>query len=203
MNPNELTWRWYVLHTRSRFETVVHDGLTKKAHDVFLPKVRVRSKRRDRKVMIDVPLFPGYVFVKSNLHPTHHIDIVKTVGAVRLIGNKQIPVAVPDETIHSLRIMVSRDSQVQTGSKFRKGDRVMVVNGPFTGIIGTFSRYRGSDRVIVHIAAPAPMPRPPEARPSSGWQHRRDAITAQSPAASPSPGDSSSSAQDSSSGAAS
>ena len=101
MNPNELTWRWYVLHTRSRFETVVHDGLTKKAHDVFLPKVRVRSKRRDRKVMIDVPLFPGYVFVKSNLHPTHHIDIVKTVGAVRLIGNKQIPVAVPDETIHS------------------------------------------------------------------------------------------------------
>jgi transcription elongation factor/antiterminator RfaH len=153
MNPHELTWRWYVLHTRSRFETVVHDGLTKKAHDVFLPKVRVRSKRRDRKVMIDVPLFPGYVFVKSNLHPTHHIDIVKTVGAVRLIGNKQIPVAVPDETIHSLRIMVSRDSQVQTGSKFRKGDRVMVVNGPFTGIIGTFSRYRGSDRVIVHIDA--------------------------------------------------
>jgi transcription antitermination factor NusG len=29
----------------------------------------------------------------------------------------------------------------------------MVVNGPFTGIIGTFSRYRGSDRVIVHIDA--------------------------------------------------
>ena len=153
MKSNELTWHWYVLHTRSRFETVVHDGLFKKAHDVFLPKVRVRSKRRDRKVMIDVPLFPGYVFVKSNLHPHHHIDIVKTVGAVRLIGNKQVPVPVPDETIESLRIMVSRDSQVQTGSKFRKGDRVMVVNGPFTGIIGTFSRYRGSDRVIVHIDA--------------------------------------------------
>ena len=67
MKTEALTWHWYVLHTRSRFETVVHDGLHKKAHDVFLPKVRVRSKRRDRKVMIDVPLFPGYVFVRSNL----------------------------------------------------------------------------------------------------------------------------------------
>jgi len=103
--------------------------------------------------MIDVPLFPGYVFVKSNLHPHHHIDIVKTVGAVRLIGNKQIPVPVPDETIESLRIMVSRDSQVETGSRFRKGDRVMVVSGPFTGIIGIFDRYRGVNRVVVHIEA--------------------------------------------------
>jgi len=72
---------------------------------------------------------------------------------VRLIGNKQIPVPVPDATIESLRIMVSRDSQVQTGSRFRKGDRVMVVSGPFTGIIGIFDRYRGVDRVVVHIEA--------------------------------------------------
>ena len=153
MKNSELPWHWYVLHTRSRFETVVHDGLLKKTHDVFLPKVRVRSKRRDRKVMIDVPLFPGYVFVKSNLHPHHHIDIVKTVGAVRLIGNKQIPISVPDATIESLRIMVARDSKIETGSRFRKGDRVMVVSGPFTGIIGTFDRYRGVERVVVHIEA--------------------------------------------------
>jgi transcription elongation factor/antiterminator RfaH len=153
MKQDELTWRWYVLHTRSRFEAVVRDGLAKKSHDVFLPKVRVQSKRRDRKVMLDVPLFPGYVFVRSNLHPNHHIDIVKTVGAVRLIGNKQVPVPVPDETIDSLRIIVSRSSEIQTGSRFRKGDRVMVVNGPFTGVIGTFDRYRGIDRVVVHIEA--------------------------------------------------
>jgi len=153
MKTDTLTWHWYVLHTRSRFETVVHDGLFKKAHEVFLPKVRVRSKRRDRKVMIDVPLFPGYVFVKSNLHPHHHIDIVKTVGAVRLIGNQQLPVPVPDETVESLRIMVSQSSEIQTGSRFRKGDRVMVVNGPFTGIVGTFDRYHGGNRVVVHIEA--------------------------------------------------
>lgn len=153
MKIDQLEWRWYVLHTRSRFEKVVHESLAKKSHEVFLPQVRVRSRRRDRRVILDVPLFPGYVFIRSNLHPDHHLDILKTVGAVRLIGNKAVPVPVPDDTIDSLQIMVSNDTRIDTGSRLRKGDRVMVVKGPFTGVVGTFAHYRGAGRVVVHIEA--------------------------------------------------
>ena len=153
MNPIILKPEWYVLHTKSRFENVVSTGLLKKSLEVFLPKVQVRSKRRDRKLMIRVPLFPGYVFVKTDLNPSEHIEIVKTAGAVRLIGNKDGPIAVPDETVDSLRIMVATDHPVTTGSRFRKGDRVIVVSGPFTGVSGTFVRYRGHGRVIVNIEA--------------------------------------------------
>ena len=153
MKIDQLEWHWYVLHTRSRFEKVVHEGLVKKAHDVFLPQIRTRSRRRDRRVILDVPLFPGYVFIRSNLHPNHHLDILKTVGAVRLIGNKAVPVPVPDETIDSLKIMVSHESQIDNGNRLRKGDRVMVVRGPFTGVVGTFAQDRGAGRVVVHIEA--------------------------------------------------
>ena len=153
MEIHPLEWRWYVLHTRSRFEKVVQEGLFKKSHEVFLPQIRVRSRRRDRRVMLDVPLFPGYVFIRSNLHPDHHLDILKTVGAVRLIGNQNLPVPVPDETIDSLRIMVAGDTGIKTGKRLRKGDRVMVIRGPFTGVVGTFARYRGIGRVIVQIEA--------------------------------------------------
>jgi transcription elongation factor/antiterminator RfaH len=144
---------WYVLHTKSRFENVVSDGLYKKDVEVFLPKIKVRSKRRDRRLMIQVPLFPGYVFVRSDLNPYHHLEIVKTVGAVRLIGTKGGPVPVPDSTIESLKIMVAGDHQVTTGQRLRKGDRVLVVSGPFTGVVGTFVRYRGKGRVVVNIEA--------------------------------------------------
>ena len=153
MKNDPLAWRWYVLHTRSRFEKVVHEGLSKKSHEVFLPQTRVRSRRPDRRIILDVPLFPGYVFIRSNLHPDHHLDILKTVGAVRLIGNKEVPVPVADETIDSLKIIVTRDTQIDTGSRLRKGDRVMVVKGPFTGVVGTFAHYRGAGRVVVHIEA--------------------------------------------------
>ena len=144
---------WYVLHTKSRFENVVNEGLAKKSIDVFLPKIKVRSKRRDRKAMIQVPLFPGYMFVKTDLNPYEHIEIVKTVGAVRIIGNKDGPLAVPQESIESLKIIVAGNSSVTTGTRLRKGDIVMVINGLFAGVTGTFIRYKGKERVVVYIEA--------------------------------------------------
>jgi transcriptional antiterminator NusG len=144
---------WYVLHTKSRFEKVVSEGLQKKSLEAFLPKIKVPSKRRDRKLMIDVPLFPGYLFVKTVLQPPAHLEIVKTVGVVRLIGNKDGPIPVPADTIESLKIMVNSGHPITTGCSFQKGDRVMVVAGPFAGVTGLFARYRGKDRVVVYIEA--------------------------------------------------
>lgn len=153
MSSDILLPAWYVLHTKSRFESVVHDGLIKKSVDVFLPKVLVKSKRKDRKKMIRVPLFPGYVFVKTDLNPYHHLEILKTTGAVKLIGNQTEPIPVTPQTIASLRIMVQGDCPVMTGARFQSGDRVVVVNGPFTGVIGEFIRYKGEGRVVVTVEA--------------------------------------------------
>jgi transcription termination/antitermination protein NusG len=153
MNDRRLEPLWYVLHTKSRHEKVVTDGLLKKSIEVYLPLVTVRSRRKDRRVMIRVPLFPGYIFVKTDLHPNSHLEVVKTVGAVRLIGNNQGPVPVPDETVNSLQIMVESNQAVTTGNLLKSGDRVMVVYGPFAGVVGTFVRYGGKGRVIVNIEA--------------------------------------------------
>lgn len=153
MTGDKLIHAWYALHTKSRFENVVNEGLAKKALDVFLPKITVKSRRRDRHKMIRVPLFPGYVFVRTNLNPYEHVEILKTTGAVRLIGSARGPVPIADATIESLRIMVSTDEEVVTGTRFKKGDRVMVIRGPFAGVTGIFSTYRGDGRVVVNIEA--------------------------------------------------
>jgi transcription elongation factor/antiterminator RfaH len=153
METDQFQRMWYVLHTRSRFENVVNDGLLKKSMEVFLPKIQTRSKRRDRRVLIRVPLFPGYIFVKTDLNPYEHIEIVKTTGAVRLIGNKDGPISIPHETIESLQIMVAVDSAVSTAPRLQKGDKVMVVAGPFQGIVGVFMRYKGKGRIVVNIDA--------------------------------------------------
>jgi transcription antitermination factor NusG len=103
--------------------------------------------------MIHIPLFPGYLFIRTDLHPHAHIEIVKTAGVVRLIGSRQGPVPVPDETIESLKIMVASELPIGTGSRLQPGARVMVVQGPFAGVAGTFVRYRGQGRVFVNIEA--------------------------------------------------
>ena len=144
---------WYVLHTKSRHENIVNDGLLRKSVEVYLPKITVPSKRRDRKKTIRVPLFPGYVFVKTDLHPHTHLEIVKVAGAVRFIGNKQGPLSIADETVESLKIMVESDYAVTTGNNLRKGDNVLVVHGPLEGVMGTFVRYGGKGRIVVNVEA--------------------------------------------------
>lgn len=153
MTSGKLTRAWYALHTRSRFENVVSEGLTRKSVEIFLPRIQVRSKRKDRKKMIRVPLFPGYVFVRTNLDPREHLEILKTSGAVRLVGSSSGPVSVPSESIRSLKIMVTADKEVITGTHFKKGNRVIVTRGPFAGVAGTFVQYKGADRVVVNIGA--------------------------------------------------
>ena len=152
INP-KLTRLWYVLHTKSRHENVVNDGLARKSVEVYLPKITVPSKRRDRKKTIRVPLFPGYLFVKTDLHPHTHLEIVKVAGAVRFIGNKQGPLSIADETVESLKIMVESDCAVTTGNNLRKGDNVLVVHGPLEGVMGTFVRYGGKGRIVVNVEA--------------------------------------------------
>lgn len=153
MIMNKLICSWYALHTRSKFENKVYDALIKKSIEVFFPKVQVRSKRRDRKVMLNVPLFPGYMFIKTDLNPCEYIEIIRTVGAVRLIGNKDSPVSISSESIESLKIIVAQNNPIITGIRFKRGDRVIVVYGPFAGVTGIFDRYEKKGRVLVYIEA--------------------------------------------------
>ncbi|MDM8525586.1 UpxY family transcription antiterminator [Desulfococcaceae bacterium HSG8] len=152
MKADKLKLSWYALHTKSRHENVVTQALNRKSIEAFLPIINVRSKRRDRKKINQVPLFPGYLFVRTNLDPREHLEIMKTPGSIRLVGIGG-PVPVSQESIESLQIMVAANSKIITGTRFRKGDKVIVTSGAFAGVTGFFSRYRGADRVVVNIGA--------------------------------------------------
>ena len=149
--PNPSTNLWYTVHTRSRFENVVLDQLTKKSFEAFLPKMKKPSKRKDRRVILDVPIFPGYVFVKTPLKPNNHLAILKSTGVVRLLGNSAGPLPVPEESLESLRIMVSAEEEIFTGPTFTKGEMVVVTHGPFEGMTGVFHKDLGQGRVVVNM----------------------------------------------------
>lgn len=144
---------WFALLTRSNFENTVCDSIAKKRFDVFLPRTKKRSRRKDRNLMIEVPLFPGYLFVKTLPDPSHQLNILKTTGAVRLLGNQAGPVPVPEEQIESLKILTGADADLVTGASIRlkKGDPVMILEGPMAGIKGEFTRYKGKGRVVIKI----------------------------------------------------
>lgn len=143
--------KWYVLHTKSRFENVVIEGLAKKSIETFLPTMNVKSRRRDRRIILDLPIFPGYTFVKSSLSAEQYLSIIKTTGVVKMIGNKEGPVSIQSDVIDSLKIMVANSEIIKTERRFKKGEKIIVSQGPFTGLSGIFYKYKGKGRVYVNI----------------------------------------------------
>ncbi len=144
--------RWYALHTRSRFEQVVYKGLRGKDIETFLPRVQVMSRRKDRRKKIMVPLLPGYVFVQAKLEPFVYWEIIKTVGVVRMISFKGRPVPANDQEIESLMILDGTDRTVENRSFMRKGDRVMIMDGPLKGLAGFYIKHKNkSEKVVVSI----------------------------------------------------
>lgn len=144
--------RWYAVHTRSRFEHIVREALGAKNIEAFYPRMLVMSKRKDRRLKIQVPILPGYVFVHSRLEAEEHLNILKTPGAVRFIGFDGTPAPADDAEIDSLKILDGTDRTVQNREYINRGDRVRIIEGPLEGLIGFYSRHKGkTGRVVVSV----------------------------------------------------
>ncbi len=146
---------WFALLTRSNYENIVYESILQKKIEAFLPRIKTKSRRRDRHIMLEKPLFPGYVFVKTSIFPNEQLNILKTTGAVRILGNTNGPVPVSSTQIESLRILTSTEIDVITGNsaKLKQGDPVMILEGPMAGMKGEFVHYKGKSRVVIHVDA--------------------------------------------------
>jgi len=145
---------WYALHIRSHFEQKVYEGLQSKSLEAFYPRVQVMSRRRDRRKKILTPILPGYVFVHTDLDPEEYWQIIRTIGVVRMVAFKGKPVPATEEEIQSLMILDGTDRTVQNRAYMKKGDRVMIMDGPLKGLTGFYLRHRRKgqgDKVVVSI----------------------------------------------------
>ncbi len=131
---------WYAIHTKSRHEDKVYLGFVQKNISAFLPKIEVWSKRKDRKKKIQLPMFPGYLFVEAHtMHNETKLDILKTYGVVRILGKPKghEPIPVPDEKIDAIRRLVQSKVEIQHFQYPKVGEPARIVDGPFMGIEGT------------------------------------------------------------------
>ena len=94
---------WYVVRIRSRAERLVQVGLHRKCFEVLHPTYQSLSKRRDRQKLLTKPIFHGYMFVRVQLSPERHLELLKTQGVIGLLKNSQGPIPVPDEQIENVR----------------------------------------------------------------------------------------------------
>ena len=140
---------WYCIHTRSRHEEAVHHRLSDKKFQAFLPKLEVWSKRKDRRKKIQKALFPGYLFVYEILNPRLGLEILKTPGVVKILGNEAGPVPVPESQIESIKKILNGKAAVSPFPYLKEGQLVRIVDGPLRGCEGFLIKIKEEKEKLV------------------------------------------------------
>jgi len=140
---------WYCVHTRSRHEDVVYQRLTDKQIQAFLPKMEVWSKRKDRRKKIQKALFPGYLFVYEMMNPQHGLEILKTPGVVKILGNEVGPMPVPETQIESIKKLLDGKAAVSPFPYLKEGQLVRIVDGPLRGCEGFLVKIKEQKEKLV------------------------------------------------------
>ena len=144
---------WFAVWTRNQFEPRVSDQLRRKHFEVFLPTVRVPSRRRDKRVVLDQPLFPGYVFLRFAPSRAGYVAVVSTDGVVRVLGQGWDALQpVPDEQVEGVRRLVTQAEGARAVPWIRVGDRVRITRGPLAGLEGLVRDHcRGRATFVVNV----------------------------------------------------
>jgi transcription antitermination factor NusG len=135
--------QWYAVWTRSQYEAKVEEELRRKDLEVFLPRVRTPSRRRDRRVVLRQPLFPGYLLLRFAPSPERYIRVASTDGVVRILGTRWDALwPVPDEQVNAVRRLVTDGEDARQVPWLKTGDRVRIAAGPLVGLEGLVGDWR-------------------------------------------------------------
>jgi transcriptional antiterminator RfaH len=142
--------KWYAIYTNPRAEKLVYQRLLEEEIETFLPLQKTFRVWSDRKKLIEKPLLPSYLFVKTTTK--HFPQLYKIRGIVKLVSFEGKPVSIPQNQIDNLRLLVNSDAEISvTSENFVRGDNVEVVSGSLIGLTGELIKIGNRNRVVIRI----------------------------------------------------
>jgi transcription antitermination factor NusG len=140
---------WYAVQVRTRGENLVRTILENKEYEIYLPTYKEVRKYSDRMKKVDAPLFPGYLFCRMDV--TQRLPILTTPGVHSILGFNGEPSPVPEGEITAIQRVVGSGASVGPWPFLKRGDRVRVERGAFSGVEGILVSERGVDRLILSV----------------------------------------------------
>jgi transcription antitermination factor NusG len=115
--------------------------------EYFLPVYQSVRQWQDRRVRLQLPLFPSYVFVRIPVR--ERLRVLEVAGVASVVSFGGHPAPIPKEDIAIIRACLARDHVVQPHRYLKRGQRVRVSNGPLAGLTGIVVRQRNRTRLVI------------------------------------------------------
>lgn len=143
---------WFVVQTRYRFEKKVAAQLKNKGMQIFLPLRKENRSWGDRTKEILVPLFPGYVFVRSDRSVSDRLIVLQTAGVMGFASLAGMAATVPEKQIEDVQRVLSVGVTTSLYPFAKTGKRIRIRGGSLDGLEGLQTR-REKERLLISIEA--------------------------------------------------
>jgi len=154
-NPDIAYWQspqlphWYAICSTPRHEKRIHEYLAFRNIECFLPLYRsVHRWKNGCKHVIELPLFPGYLFVNIGLR--EKVRVLEIPGVLSFVGTKAEPARLSDFEIETLRSGLHL-KKCAPYSDLVVGEKVRIKAGSLTGLTGVLVRTCNGLRVVITL----------------------------------------------------
>ena len=148
MNKSEKLW--YAVYVKSRTEKKVALEFKYEEIDHYLPLIKRLKQWSDRKKWVEDPLFRSYIFV--NIEQKDYYKVLQVQGAVKYISFEGQAVPIPEPQINAIKYYLEEtDPDNIDDTSWTKGQKVEVISGSMTGLLGQLIELRGKHMVKVEI----------------------------------------------------
>jgi transcription antitermination factor NusG len=139
---------WFAVYTSPRHEKRVEQHLRLRDVESFLPVYRApRQWRNGLKVVLDLPLFPGYIFVR--IERPERVRVLEVPGVLAIVSGAAGEMArLPEAEVEALRSGLHL-RQAEPHPLLTVGRRARIRAGALAGLEGVVVRKKNSFRVVL------------------------------------------------------
>lgn len=146
--PSTSTESWYVVYTKPRWENKITTALTKKGIENYCPVQKEVRQWKDRKKIIDRPIFTSYVFVLVDA--AQRGRVLETEGVLNYVRVKGKPAVIRHEEIQAIRLFLGEYQDVAVSENhLSPGQRIELTSGLFAGREVEVVRVRGNKVQVI------------------------------------------------------
>jgi transcriptional antiterminator RfaH len=148
MDLNRFNNWWVAIQVRPRYEFITAKVLRGKGYEEFVPSYTTKRQWSDRRKLLELPLFTGYVFCKLTTEICW--PIVTTPGVIRIVGTGGDIGRIEDAEIEAIQKLAKAKMKLEPCPYLAIGQRVRVTDGPLTGAEGILTAYKNR-RLILSV----------------------------------------------------
>lgn len=124
--------------------------LQRKRIRAYVPKYNVICRRPNRATTVEMPLFPGYVFVQPEADEFEAMHYIRGSCGLVLAGTR--PAVMPAQELEAVRKMVGSGAPLAVIPQLVRGRRAVVVEGSLAGMQGEVIRVRSQDHLAINAS---------------------------------------------------